>query len=50
MSVLPPCPQRKSEFTHDHNDLLVDSDHDIDCRIDGIGAMQLKSGFIKKAS
>lgn len=24
-------------------------DHDIDCRIDGIGAMQLKSGVVKKA-
>ncbi len=28
---------------------LVDGDHDIDCRIDGIGAMQLKSGFVRKA-
>ena len=28
---------------------LVDGDHDIDCRIDGIGAMQLKSTFVKKA-
>lgn len=28
---------------------LVDGDHDIDCRIDGVGAMQLKSGFVKKA-
>ena len=27
---------------------LVDGDHDIDCRIDGIGAMQLKSEFVKK--
>lgn len=27
---------------------LVDGDHDIDCRIDGIGAMQLKSAFVKK--
>lgn len=24
-------------------------DHNIDCRIDGIGAMQLKSEFVKKA-
>jgi protein PhnA len=24
-------------------------DHDIDCRIDGIGAMQLKSSVVKKA-
>lgn len=28
---------------------LIDGDHDIDCRIDGIGAMQLKSQFVKKA-
>lgn len=28
---------------------LVDGDHDIDCRIDGIGAMMLKSEFVKKA-
>ena len=28
---------------------LIDGDHDIDCKIDGIGAMQLKSEFIKKA-
>lgn len=29
---------------------LVDSgDHNIDCRIEGIGAMQLKSEFVRKA-
>lgn len=28
---------------------LVDGDHDIDCKIDGIGAMRLKSEFVKKA-
>jgi protein PhnA len=28
---------------------LVDGDHDIDCKIDGFGAMQLKSQFVKKA-
>ena len=28
---------------------LVDGDHDIDCKIDGFGSMQLKSEFIKKA-
>jgi protein PhnA len=28
---------------------LVDGDHDIDCRIDGIGPMGLKSEFVKKA-
>jgi len=27
---------------------LIDSDHDIDCKIDGIGAMQLKSEFVRK--
>ena len=28
---------------------LVEGDHDIDCKIDGIGAMSLKSEFVKKA-
>lgn len=28
---------------------LIDGDHDIDCRIEGIGAMQLKSEFVRKA-
>jgi protein PhnA len=28
---------------------LTDGDHDIDCKIDGFGAMQLKSAFVKKA-
>lgn len=28
---------------------LVDGDHDIDCKVDGIGAMKLKSEFVKKA-
>ena len=28
---------------------LVEGDHDIDCKIDGIGAMQLKSEFVKKS-
>lgn len=28
---------------------LIDGDHDIDCKIDGIGAMQLKTEFVKKA-
>ena len=27
---------------------LVQGDHDIDCKIDGIGAMKLKSQFVKK--
>jgi len=28
---------------------LVEGDHNIDCKIDGIGAMMLKSEFVKKA-
>ncbi|MBF0291172.1 MAG: alkylphosphonate utilization protein [Nitrospinae bacterium] len=28
---------------------LVEGDHDIDCKIDGIGSMGLKSEFVKKA-
>lgn len=28
---------------------LVDGDHDIDCRIEGIGPMGLKSIYVKKA-
>ena len=30
------------------NSRLVEGDHNIDCRIDGFGAMQLKSEFVKK--
>jgi len=35
--------------TRVRNIRLVDGDHNIDCRIDGIGAMKLKSEFVKKA-
>jgi len=28
---------------------LVNGEHDIDCRIDGFGAMQLKSEFVRKS-
>lgn len=28
---------------------LVDGDHDIDCKIDGFGAMKLKSEFVKRS-
>ncbi|TXH90197.1 MAG: alkylphosphonate utilization protein [Rhodoferax sp.] len=27
---------------------LIEGDHDIDCKIDGFGAMQLKSEYVKK--
>ncbi|MEM5535759.1 zinc ribbon domain-containing protein YjdM [Neptuniibacter pectenicola] len=29
---------------------FVDGDHDIDCKVDGVGDMMLKSKFVKKAS
>ena len=35
--------------TRAKNIRLVEGDHDIDCKIDGIGAMKLKSEFVKKA-
>lgn len=28
---------------------LVEGDHNIDCKIDGFGGMQLKSEFVRKA-
>ena len=28
---------------------LVDGDHDIDCKVDGVGQMGLKSAFVRKA-
>ena len=28
---------------------IVDGDHDIDCKVDGMGVMMLKSKFVKKA-
>ena len=28
---------------------LIEGDHDIDCKVDGFGAMQLKSMYVKKA-
>jgi protein PhnA len=35
--------------TKARNIRIIGGDHDIDCKIDGIGAMQLKSEFVKKA-
>jgi protein PhnA len=29
---------------------LVEGDHDIDCKVDGIGPMKLKSEFVKKVN
>ncbi len=31
------------------NIVLIEGDHNIDCKIPGMGAMQLKSEFVKKA-
>ncbi|CAG9001038.1 MAG: hypothetical protein CENE_03046 [Candidatus Celerinatantimonas neptuna] len=28
---------------------LVEGDHDLDCKVDGVGEMMLKSQFVKKA-
>lgn len=36
--------------TRVRNIRLTDGDHNIDCRIDGIGAMKLKSEFVRKSS
>ena len=42
-------PQGIKAGTKVRNIRLVDSDHNIDCKIDGFGAMALKSEFVKKA-
>ena len=41
--------QRSKVGTKVKNIRLVEGDHDIDCRIEGFGAMQLKSEFVKKS-
>jgi uncharacterized Zn ribbon protein len=43
MSEIPNCSDCRSEYA------CVDGDHDIDSKIDEIGAMKLKSAFVKKA-
>lgn len=62
MSQLPPCPECAHKRNNTEtaaaeaaslirdasgND-LQDGDHDIDCKFDSIGAMKLKSEFVKK--
>jgi protein PhnA len=42
-------PQGIKAGTKVKNIRLVDGDHNIDCKIDGFGAMALKSEFVKKA-
>jgi protein PhnA len=38
-----------TEVRDAHGNTLEDRDHNIDCRIEGIGEMKLKSEFVKKA-
>lgn len=42
------APKDIKQGTRVKNIRLVDGDHNIDCKIDGFGAMKLKSEFIKK--
>lgn len=42
------CPSPIKQGTKVKNIKLIDGDHNIDCKIDGFGAMQLKSEFVKK--
>ena len=36
--------------TKGRNIKLVDGDHDIDCKLDGMGQMSLKSEFVRKVT
>ncbi|MBP2623154.1 zinc ribbon domain-containing protein YjdM [Streptococcus oricebi] len=42
------APKDIKQGTRVKNIRLVEGDHNIDCRIDGFGAMKLKSEFVKK--
>lgn len=43
------APKDLKQGTRVKNIRLVEGDHNIDCKIDGFGAMKLKSEFVKKA-
>ncbi len=43
------APKALKAGTKVRNIKLVEGDHNIDCRIDGFGAMALKSEFVRKA-
>lgn len=43
------APRALKAGTRVRNIRLVEGDHNIDCRIEGFGAMALKSEFVKKA-
>ena len=42
------APRDLKQGTRVKNIRLVEGDHNIDCKIDGFGAMKLKSEFVKK--
>lgn len=42
------APKDIKQGTRVKNIRLVEGDHNIDCKIDGFGAMKLKSEFVKK--
>lgn len=42
------APKDLKQGTRVKNIRIVESDHNIDCKIDGFGAMKLKSEFVKK--
>lgn len=42
------APKDLKQGTRVKNIRLVEGDHNIDCKIDGFGAMKLKSEFVKK--
>ena len=44
------APKDIKQGTRVKNIRLVEGDHNIDCKIDGFGAMKLKSEFVKKIS
>ena len=44
------APKDLKQGTRVKNIRIVEGDHNIDCKIDGFGAMKLKSEFVKKIS
>ena len=42
------APKDLKQGTRVKNIRIVEGDHNIDCKIDGFGAMKLKSEFVKK--
>ena len=45
----PEVPYEPTEADQEIIRLVEEGDHNIDCKIDGFGAMALKSEFVKKA-